>query len=70
MSEILINIKIANSKKSFGIFGNLNLVQIISEHAQMSEIKNFRTPQKSMIFIESLEKFARANIISNYKGDF
>lgn len=40
MSEILINIKIVNPKKSSGIFGNLDSVQVISEHAQKS-LKKF-----------------------------
>lgn len=61
MSEILINIKIVK----------------ISEHAQMSKIAkiisntyNFRTLRKSLIFYESLKKFARAKVASDYKGDF
>ena len=42
MSEILITINIVNPKKSFGIFGNLNPVQVISEHAQKS-LEKFAT---------------------------
>jgi len=70
MSEILINIQIVNPKKSFGIFGNLNSVQVISEHAQISKMFTFLRPENPKIFDESLKKFARAKVESDYKGDF
>ena len=55
MSEIFI--KFNNSK--------------ISEHAQMSKMFSvFEHTRKSKIFDESLDKFAIADPINHFKGDF
>ena len=51
------------------IFISKEIVKI-SEHAQMSEIIDFRAPRKSLIFDESRVDIAIAQETRGRKGDF